>query len=106
MAFRQITLQSPLVFLLLGLLLEVDKPFTTIFLQRKEQVREGRLLKQWNHTLIALVPKSDHAPMVQDYRPISCCMVFYKVISKILAGGHDLYIGSGAGDFHTGSIHW
>ena len=45
----------------------------------------GRLLRQWNHTLIALVPKSDHSPQVRDYRPISCCTVIYKVISKILA---------------------
>lgn len=44
----------------------------------------GKLLKQWNHASIALVPKSSHASSVNDYRPISCCTVFYKVISKIL----------------------
>lgn len=46
---------------------------------------KGQLLKSWNHTLIALVPKMPHASKVQDYRPISCCNVFYKVISKLLA---------------------
>lgn len=45
----------------------------------------GKLLKRWNHTLIALVPKSAHASKVTDYRPISCCTVFYKVISKLQA---------------------
>lgn len=50
-----------------------------------EFFRSGQLLKQWNHAFIALVPKSSHASSVTDYRPISCCTVFYKIISKILA---------------------
>lgn len=44
----------------------------------------GSLLKQINHTTIALVPKSDHASTVSDYRPIACCNVSCKVISKII----------------------
>ncbi|KAL2226583.1 UNVERIFIED_CONTAM: hypothetical protein Sindi_2017000 [Sesamum indicum] len=44
----------------------------------------GRLLKQINTTLLALIPKV-HAPMtVSDFRPISCCNVLYKVIAKII----------------------
>ncbi|XP_022849889.1 uncharacterized protein LOC111371978 [Olea europaea var. sylvestris] len=43
------------------------------------------LLKQTNHTIIALIPKTNHATSVNDYRPIACCNVFYKVITKILA---------------------
>lgn len=50
-----------------------------------EFFRTGSLLKQINHSAIALVPKNSHASRVGDYRPISCCNVFYKVISKILA---------------------
>ena len=54
-----------------------------------EAVREffssGQLLKQMNHSIIALVPKSNSASRVEDYRPIACCNVSYKVISKILA---------------------
>ncbi|XP_042472038.1 uncharacterized protein LOC122054661 [Zingiber officinale] len=45
----------------------------------QEFFQEGKLLKQWNNTLTTLVPKADHAPRVSDYRPISCCNVFYKV---------------------------
>lgn len=51
----------------------------------EEFFESGKLLKQWNHAFIALVPNSSHSNKVTDYRPISCCNVFYKIISKILA---------------------
>jgi hypothetical protein len=41
--------------------------------------------KQINHSIIALVPKSANVNSANDFRPISCCNVIYKVISKILA---------------------
>ncbi|GFZ06736.1 hypothetical protein Acr_18g0009060 [Actinidia rufa] len=44
-----------------------------------------QLLKQINHSIIALVPKNKSASRVEDYRPIACCNVSYKVISTILA---------------------
>jgi hypothetical protein len=44
------------------------------------------ILKQLNHSIIALVPKSANANSAADYRFISCCNVTYKVIFKILAG--------------------
>ncbi|KAL2253455.1 UNVERIFIED_CONTAM: Retrovirus-related Pol polyprotein from type-2 retrotransposable element R2DM [Sesamum indicum] len=47
--------------------------------------RCGRMLRQLNHTIIALVPKSDHSTYVADYRPISCCNVIYKAIMKIIS---------------------
>ncbi|KAL2246374.1 UNVERIFIED_CONTAM: hypothetical protein Sindi_2905600 [Sesamum indicum] len=44
----------------------------------------GRLLKQINTTLLALIPKV-HTPMtVGDFRPISCCNVLYKIIAKLV----------------------
>ena len=45
----------------------------------------GKLLKQVNHSIIALVPKSANVSSPSDFRPISCCNVIYKVISKLLA---------------------
>ncbi|KAL0350123.1 UNVERIFIED_CONTAM: hypothetical protein Scaly_1014400 [Sesamum calycinum] len=47
--------------------------------------RSRRLLRQLNHNIIALVPKSDRCPTVADYWPISCCNVIYKAIMKIIA---------------------
>ena len=45
----------------------------------------GQILKQINHSVLALIPKSKESDKVEDYRPIACCNVIYKVISKILA---------------------
>ena len=44
----------------------------------------GKLLKQINSTILTLIPKV-HTPMsVNDFRPISCCNVLYKIIAKLL----------------------
>ncbi|GJR75171.1 putative reverse transcriptase domain, reverse transcriptase zinc-binding domain protein [Tanacetum coccineum] len=45
----------------------------------------GKLLKELNHTIIALISKIQSPLRVNDYRPISCCNVLFKCISKILA---------------------
>lgn len=46
---------------------------------------KGFLPKGINSTILALIPKSTEAITMKDYRPISCCNVIYKVISKLLA---------------------
>nr|GEV20431.1 hypothetical protein [Tanacetum cinerariifolium] len=45
----------------------------------------GTMLKELNHAIIALVPKVSTPSKVNDYRPISCCNVLYKCVSKIIA---------------------
>ncbi|GKC34971.1 RNA-directed DNA polymerase, eukaryota, reverse transcriptase zinc-binding domain protein [Tanacetum coccineum] len=50
----------------------------------KEFFRKGKMLGEVNATLITLVPKLQTPKKVSDYRPIACCNVFYKIISKIL----------------------
>ncbi|CAK8544798.1 unnamed protein product [Lathyrus sativus] len=37
-----------------------------------------------NCTLVSLIPKGNGGNCVKDFRPISCCTTFYKIISKIL----------------------
>ncbi|GJT07833.1 hypothetical protein Tco_0842295 [Tanacetum coccineum] len=50
----------------------------------REFFTNGCLLKEINHTFIALIPNVPTPIRVNYYRPISCCNVIYKCISKIL----------------------
>lgn len=38
-----------------------------------------------NANILSLIPKTTTAQTMKDYRPIACCNLLYKVISKVLA---------------------
>lgn len=57
-----------------------------ICLAVKDYFRYGSMLRQANSTSITLIPKGANPQSLNEYRPISCCNVIYKVISKILSG--------------------
>lgn len=50
----------------------------------KEFFANGKMLRELNNTIISLIPKISTPIKVTDYRPISCCNVLYKCISKII----------------------
>lgn len=45
----------------------------------------GKLLKQVNATALILIPKGDSPRTIKEYRPLACCNVLLKIITKILA---------------------
>ena len=49
----------------------------------KEFFDTGKLLGELNATILSLVTKCKTPCKVTDYRPIACCNVVYKGISKI-----------------------
>ncbi|CAN1159810.1 LINE-1 reverse transcriptase homolog [Linum perenne] len=46
---------------------------------------EGVMPSQVNSLILTLIPKKTNAAEMKDYRPISCCNVLYKIVSKVLA---------------------
>ncbi|GJV83921.1 putative RNA-directed DNA polymerase, eukaryota, reverse transcriptase zinc-binding domain protein [Tanacetum coccineum] len=56
-----------------------------VILAVREFFINGKLLKEMNHTIIALIPKVSTPARVNDFWPISCCNVLFKCISKIIA---------------------
>ncbi|XP_019236486.1 PREDICTED: uncharacterized protein LOC109216760 [Nicotiana attenuata] len=49
-----------------------------------EFFHNGKLLKQVNSTMISLIPKVTVPDNASQFRPISCCNVLYKCISKMI----------------------
>lgn len=44
----------------------------------------GKILKEINHTFIALIPEIENPVQMNQFRPISLCSTVYKIIAKIL----------------------
>ncbi|CAN1133422.1 LINE-1 reverse transcriptase homolog [Linum perenne] len=51
----------------------------------QEFFRSGTMPPQVNSTNITLVPKVQNATEMKQFRPISCCNIIYKCITKIMA---------------------
>ncbi|KAL9677072.1 hypothetical protein QQ045_005299 [Rhodiola kirilowii] len=52
----------------------------------KHCLHSNALPKGVNAAYITLIPKSSQASKPEDYRPISCCNVTYKIVASLLAG--------------------
>lgn len=44
----------------------------------------GKLLKSINSAPITLIAKMDKPSSVEDFRPIACCTIMYKIVVKIM----------------------
>ncbi|XP_021858047.2 uncharacterized protein [Spinacia oleracea] len=68
-------------------------------------LNHGKFLKELNHTVIALIPKTKCPQNVSDFRPISYCNTLYKCITKVICGRlrlilPDLILGNQGGFVH------
>ena len=54
--------------------------------------KNGKLLKSWNITGITLIPKVPCPSSLRDFRPISCCHVIYKCISKLICSRLNMFL--------------
>jgi len=51
----------------------------------QESQSSGKMLGSLIKTFMALIPKSQEAKSFTDFRPISCCNLNYKLITKIIS---------------------
>lgn len=45
---------------------------------------KGRRYKAFNYTIVSFIPKSNSANSIKEYKPISVCPTFYKIIAIIM----------------------
>ncbi|KAF3680194.1 hypothetical protein FXO38_02418 [Capsicum annuum] len=55
-----------------------------VVLVLQEFFTTGKMLKTFSCTTVTLVKKVPAPTVVKDYRPIACCTIFYKIITKVL----------------------
>ena len=51
----------------------------------RESQREGKVLGSMNATFITLIPKKQNGKTFEDFRPISCCNMAYKINAKVIS---------------------
>ena len=51
----------------------------------RESQESGKVLGSINSTFLSLIPKKQKPQTFEDFRPISCCNMIYKIIAKVLA---------------------
>jgi hypothetical protein len=56
-----------------------------LLLMIRESQKEGRVHGPLNTTFLCLIPKKQCPSSFEDYRPITCCNVIYKLITKIIS---------------------
>ena len=67
----------------------IKKNWATVELEDSQAVlnvlNSGCMNKELNSIFIVLIPKVNNPSCVNEFRPISLCNVFYKLISNVLA---------------------
>jgi len=58
----------------------------------KEFFRTGHLLKRFNATAIILIPKVTGVDQLSMFRPVSCCTVVYKIITRLISKRLKMFI--------------
>lgn len=58
----------------------------------KEFFTSGRLLRKFNATTVALIPKVTGADELSKFRHLSCCSTIYKVIARLLKRRLKLFV--------------
>ncbi|XP_074287677.1 uncharacterized protein LOC141612827 [Silene latifolia] len=79
----------------------IKKDVTTAVLS---VLNSGMVLKEHNRTFITLIPKCDNPEKVGDYRPISLCNVFMRIVSKCVTNRMAKVMGYLVGDFQNAFI--
>jgi hypothetical protein len=55
--------------------------------------RTNRLAKQFSATALTIIPKCNNPNGLTDYRPIACCSIVYKIITKIITARLEAVLG-------------
>jgi hypothetical protein len=93
-----------------GVTVELFKAFydhlkNDLLLVVRESQKEGRIHGPLNATFMCLIPKKQCPSSFEDYRPIACCNVIYKLISKIISRRLRPMLSAFIGEEQFGFLH-